>query len=552
MPEASTSKMLAYRDGRRCVPANELLRKLGDAFARLATRYTQDELLTALLHAGELECALSDADSEDATAAVAVTDQLARIACGEEPPSQGAGLACRRRLNSIRHDGELTVSRPEGFAYYALHPLDFADAVSAMRVRASCAHVVGIRSIGTTLSAVVAAKLSADGVPATRTTIRPDGHPYSRQTNFTPEQRRGIKQAFAHGALFLVCDEGPGRSGSSLLSAAEALEREGVGRDRIILLCSHEPDPDALCAPHAAQRWRRYRSLAVGLTRHLPPDAGEYIGGGEWRPFFLGEREAWPATWPHMERLKFLSRDCQRLFKFEGHGPYGEAVRGREQLLSASGFGTPYLGNETGFGIYELVKGEPIDIAKPSPALLSHIAGYCAWRTREFPAVVTQEDVRQLEDMAAQNIEQEFGFAPDVPLDVSRPAICDGRMQAYKWRELGNDRWIKLDASTHGDDHFFPGPTDIAWDLAAVCLEWQLDPASRKWFLSEYHRASGDDPVSRLYQYELAYAAFRLGWSRMAVVSVSGTGDEGRLLPEAVRYRAVLDRLLIANSLSAS
>ena len=29
----------------------------------------------------------------------------------------------------------------------------------------------------------------------------------------------------------------------------------------------------------------------------------------------------------------------------------------------------------------------------------------------------------------------------------------------------------------HGDDHFFPGPTDIAWDLAGTIVEWELAPA---------------------------------------------------------------------------
>jgi hypothetical protein len=152
--------------------------------------------------------------------------------------------------------------------------------------------------------------------------------------------------------------------------------------------------------------------------------------------------------------------------------------------------------------------------------------------------------------MVASNVKQEFGFIPELHLEVERPAICDGRMQHYEWREVGNGRWLKLDASTHGDDHFFPGPTDIAWDLAGVCVEWQLDGDAREFFLSEYRRANGDNPAARLQAYEIAYAAFRLGWSRMAAASVCGSGDEDRLLGDAARYREVLDGILVADALS--
>ncbi len=359
-------------------------------------------MLGALLRAGELECGLCDAGSHsadshshDAELAATLTDQLATIACRidadrDTSRDQVPLQSCQQLLNSIRHDGELAVSRPEGFAYYALHPLDFADLASAASFATPYAHVVGIRSIGTTLSAVVAAKLKAEGISVTRTTVRPEGHPYDRRTAFTSAAARAIRLALSRGALFIVCDEGPGRSGSSLLSVAEALEEEGVSRECIVMLCSHQPDPDELCAPRAAERWRRYRSIAVGMTKRLPQQADRYIGGGEWRRFFIPDAELWPASWPQMERLKLLSRDQQKLFKFEGHGPYGEPVRRCEQLLAASGFGTRYLGHEAGFGMHELAAGHQASIAKPSLSLLRHLAQYCAWRAATLPATAAE------------------------------------------------------------------------------------------------------------------------------------------------------------------
>ncbi len=542
--------MVVYRDGRRSVPAHTLLRELETALANLLLLSREEAWIGALLRAGELECALCDADSGNAALAAFITDELATILCSNRTSGSDASLPSKSQglLAAIRYEGGLTVSRQEGFAYYALHPLDFADLVSTAGLQAPHVYVVGIRSIGTVLSAVAAARLNADGIPASRTTVRPEGHPYDRRTTFPPPQRYAIDQALSRGALFLVCDEGPGRSGSSLLSVAEALEWEGVRSERIVLLCSHQPVVDGLCAPRASERWRRYRSVATGMTKRLPHEAERYLGGGEWRELFVPDRNAWPAAWPQMERLNYLSRDQQFFFKFEGHGPYGEQVCHREKLLAASGFGASYLGHELGFGIHELVSGNQPRVADLSPTFLSYMAKYCAWRAATFPATVSEHDVHQLEYMAAANFEQEFGFAPELHLAVESPAICDGRIQHHKWRDIGNEHWIKLDASTHGDDHFFPGPADIAWDLAGICVEWQLSSGHREFFLGEYQRLSGDNAGRRLRPYEIAYAAFWLGWSRMAAASVQGDAEDRRLTQDAGRYRSVLERFLVVRS----
>ena len=55
----------------------------------------------------------------------------------------------------------LEVSEPEGFAFYALYPEMYAEAARRLlrAARPQHATVIGLRSIGTTLSAVVAAEL---------------------------------------------------------------------------------------------------------------------------------------------------------------------------------------------------------------------------------------------------------------------------------------------------------------------------------------------------------------------------------------------------------
>lgn len=67
--------------------------------------------------------------------------------------------------------------------------------------------VDGIRSIGTSLSAVVAQKLGQSGCEVQRITVRPGGHPFQRQLDIAPEQLRVIGQA-------LIVDGHPNEPGA--------------------------------------------------------------------------------------------------------------------------------------------------------------------------------------------------------------------------------------------------------------------------------------------------------------------------------------------------
>jgi hypothetical protein len=89
----------------------------------------------------------------------------------------------------------------------------------------------------------------------------------------------------------------------------------------------------------------------------------------------------------------------------------------------------------------------------------------------------------------------------------------------------------------HGDDHFFPGPCDIAWDLASTIVEWNLPGPEQEYLLEQYGRASGDDARRRLPGYLKAYVAFRFGWCKMAALASAGTADEPLLWRDFQRYR---------------
>ena len=542
------SEFHIFRDSRRQVRAAELVAHLHADLLRMPGSARLDDILNALLRAGELECALADspAPEEDAAAASELTTRLAKLAVsrdvGRDPEdTRTLSAECLRLVGNIKFAGTVSLSPPEGFAHYALHPLDYADLVTRVKIRSQVVFVVGIRSIGTILSGVVCAKLRQLGINAERTTVRPSGHPYQRHCQFADSQRQAIVRARNANAEFIVCDEGPGRSGSSLLSVAEALEGEGVAADHILILCSHEPDVSSLCAPNAARRWRRYRCAAAGMTRRLPASAECCAGGGEWRRYLLGAPESWPAVWPQMERLTYVSSDECELLTFEGHGAYGAAAAARNDALSSSGLGPRYLGYDAGFGRHLMPCGPSLSRGLSSE-VLNRIAKYCAWRAREF--AVTHADASDLEQMAQTNFAREFGAElENFELGVERPAVCDNRMAPHYWLGYSDSQILKLDGAIHGDDHFFPGPCDIGWDLAGAIVEWELSPDARESLLAHYRRFSGDDIARRLSSYELAYAAFRLGWSKMAAASTPEAEENARLLFDARRYRRILQRL---------
>lgn len=531
MPSAAESDPWIFRDGRRTVSGSELL---SDLRRRIASAADSSTLLDALIEAGELEAALADAGSKSAEPAAQVTDSLASaVMCGDSTVIAQATLYA----NQIVTPDTLAVAPPEGFTYYALHPSDFARLAATLD--SSRYAVIGIRSIGATLSAVVLAALTAQGKRACRITVRPTGHPYSRRTDFTPDQLRWISEN--RDAQFLIVDEGPGRSGSTFLSVAEALARAGVLRHKITMLGSRDPDLSSLCADNAMNRWREFRFVAT--TPSVNQRFGEctYAGGGDWRQSLIPTGEPWPASWTQMERLKFISPDWRTLYKFEGMGPIGAEVRDRAFRLAQAGLG-PQVGDAgDGFLGYELVKGTRPRIQNINSSVLERIADYCAFRYATFCVNPSAQEA-QLREMLEFNVAQEFGVQLTLPTESfcpKRPVITDGRMNPHEWIWSHSGQLVKSDGVDHGDNHFFPGPCDIAWDLAGVAVEWQLGSVASDFLVEQFRRRSGVDVSRELSLYKLAYSVFRLGFCKMAISTVKGSPEEQCLLDAYQHYRTI-------------
>jgi hypothetical protein len=167
------------------------------------------------------------------------------------------------------------------------------------------------------------------------------------------------------------------------------------------------------------------------------------------------------------------------------------------------------------------------------------MAEYCAFRLRAFG--VELSGLNALQEMADHN-QRELGLDSPVELRLKHPVIADGRMQPHEWLLSKDSKLLKTDSGSHGDDHFFPGPTEIAWDLAGAIVEWQMNEQQAAEFIDVYRCASGDDPSARIDGFIKAYAVFRLAYCLMAANAVAGSDEQRRLESAAANYRVSLTR----------
>lgn len=510
----ATLDLWVYRDSKRrergARVIEGLLRRVGDVDA--AHGEAQRRLaVEALVLAGELEAALADAGAPGVPTIAALTDALASISLG----GTLALTAAAAEVRAVAVPDLVAMSPPEGFAYYALAPEAYAYA--ALDLAADDVLVVGIRSIGTTLSAVVRAALLARGVRAERITVRPTGHPFSRHVESFARPRDGV--------TVLVVDEGPGLSGSTLLATAEAAVRAGVPPDRVVILCSRPVDPSRLVATDAARRWRTFRTI-VAPANVRAPAGGIDLSDGAWRCLHYADHDAWPASYG--ERPKFLI-DERHLLKFEGLGSSGAAARSRAMALAAERIAPPATDTGDGWVAYPWA-GRPLDSRNVDASLIEHLGTVCARRRELF----TSTEATDLGPVIAKNaaVLLDIPSLPPIHLDVTRATIVDGRMAPHEWIRDDRGTVLKTDAVAHGDDHFFPGPTDIA----GAIIEWQLDARSCACLLDVYRRRSGDDVDPRLGRWLFAYAICRAAYLAFAAEMVRGSAEEGRFTRELARH----------------
>ena len=172
--------MIVYRDQRSRANPRNLLLQLRAAADRVGAGRPSHELVRdILIDTGVLESALADAIFSDADGLHPVIE---RFRAASLTAAHAFWHSWHGQADSTRHwwhrfrlalEGiedrqlpqEVDVTSPEGYAYYSLYPEMYLEA--AKRCHASLGHFpavcVGLRSIGSSLSAVVAAALTEMG-----------------------------------------------------------------------------------------------------------------------------------------------------------------------------------------------------------------------------------------------------------------------------------------------------------------------------------------------------------------------------------------------------
>lgn len=542
--------MLVFRKSVTAVPAASFRSELTARLQRHATSPDRETVLPLLLRAGELETALEDEAGEAETpstggrgalaASRAFTDAVADVFVRRAAPAWQLAPSWMAWAAGVALPTTLRLRRPEGYAYYALDPGTYAARAHNLPLANAHVTVLGVRSIGTSLSAVVAAVLRQRGCEVRRATVRPRGHPWDRQVRATDA---ALPAPYGRAGPTIIVDEGPGLSGSTLLATAEATEAAGTPAHEITIMCSRTPDPQHLLARDAARRWQRFRVLAVERNA---VDTGELdLSAGRWRALTHGGRQSWPAIWKETERAKRLALERGELSKFVGFSPYGERAAETAALLADAGLSPPVVGFGGGFLRFRWCEGRCLSNADRVP--LPQLVEYLAFRAAHCRAPAAAVAGSELRDMLETNVAEATGRSVPrgLKLELTAPVFCDGRLLPHEWVRAHDGRLLKTDGCDHGDDHLFPGPCDTAWDVAGAVVEWNLDAATTGELLRAYAARTKDQVGPRLPPYLLAYAAFRAGCMRLA--RLSADPSEGRRLRRLQRhYLRIIKQQFIA------
>ena len=543
--------MLVYRDAGRRVNSRGELARLRRAAEAIRTR---DAALAFVIRVGEFEAGIADAltpdtDSVHSTAAAmrGITEEAAAawLAMAQQDGERRTPSLARRltQFEAQRLPISIDLRVSEGYAYSALFPETYAASATrfAEDTGARRIHAIGIRSIGTSLSAVVAAALRRAGRTVTTSTVRPRGHPFDRTLRIDGSVADLLRREAAQDAWFAIVDEGPGLSGSSFAAVAAYLRSLDIPASRITLFPSWNPEPDALRSEPARKIWQEHSRYAATAEPSLSPERVFGLKGGSvdmsagrWRSVLLAPRTPNPAVQPQHERLKVLAPGAKRVIRFAGLGAYGTAIAERAATLAGLGLGEQPGQLRSGFLELPFVAGTPLSRCEATSDAET-IGMYIARVASAFPDG-SNADTKTLVRMIETNLKDvvpRLHIHP--PADLPAAAL-DSRMLAHEWIRTAHGL-VKVDALDHHAGHFLPGPQSPAWDLAGAGIELQMNDAQQQAMLTAFERAGGDRAaVAALPFYRLAYSAFRLGYATLASETLAGTDDAARFARAAERY----------------
>jgi hypothetical protein len=546
--------MLVYTDRRIQLVTSKTLDNIAQGLKN-AGHKNEEDVVSLLIEAGMLESGICDfyfpsADSLNnaARSIRKLVIELGKLLHKPRSADNAFKLVASLQKQSLPEKVEVNV--PEGYAYYGLFPQTFIAAAEqfAADTNHKNAVCIGIRSIGTSLSGAVAGTLENLNLNVCSFTLRPRGHPFQRTVNLDEVLKRLITKN--NKVAFLIVDEGPGLSGSSLTCVANTLGDLGIPNDRIIFICSSKPDGSSFFNRNAAEIWKSHKKYVVSFeslyengTTLFPGMCVTDLSAGKWRDYLYKSESQFPAINQYHERRKYLvsSKNKTLLAKFAGFKPLANRNYKRAQQLSAKGFSPTVDSYENGFLIYEFVNGTPLDGNSINQTLIDTFVDYLAFR-RSFSFPNTNENVQSILKMIQVNVDGAFGQNYEQLLDstdwhceeIINSPVCDidGRMLPHEWIQTKNG-YLKTDSMDHCCDQFLPQQQDIAWDIAGICGEFQLDELWRSILINNYIKKTGDQTIEkRLPFYNVAYLSYRMGYSALSAKSLGDTDD-------AIRFKAL-------------
>jgi hypothetical protein len=475
--------VLFYADKVRPLDTLETIAEVSETLRRSARCYrghgsameaaveTHTDIVGASMSLGELHQAVADLLNPDRDELLPEVDRLASagVALGRcvyrssrnlrDPSTHPGSMADLLEIAAADVSraaeglpaGPLQARIPEGYAFYCLYPeMYLASLGKVLESHPSCPAwtVVGVRSIGTSLAAIIAGALFEIGFPARVETLRPRGHPFNRHVEMGALLRDRLAVDIRSGNVFLVVDEGPGLTCSSLVSVCTALDQLGLEDTRIAILSAWRGAPSIFASDDGRRRWGQlrvfyteaaealdgWRGLLPFIEAALPTQLHEGsapeildISYGRWRQLHYPSEDRWPVVHRSTERTKLLIRhpslsasalllprgeggagetaspfphgqggghafwhshrgSMPILAKFAGLGRYGRGKYQRAVTLAEAGFAPPVAGLAYGFLLYPfLERAQPLDATDLSPALVTHMVRYYAFVARRFP-----------------------------------------------------------------------------------------------------------------------------------------------------------------------
>lgn len=581
--------MLVYGDlervERSAVMRREIAETLLGCLRMSPGRQRHEALVNAFLATGELVQGLADREFaeksvDDLSFVQEAGAKLLHAQAGAIMQSWRSGfageLSLPRQWPNLLQELEcaepLRVKRGEGYAFYALYPESYIEAASRSGLSDRTV-VIGLRSIGTGLAALVAAALDAG--PAW--SLRPSGHPFDRRPQIAPALASRILGE--EDCDFAIVDEGPGLSGSSFGGVADWLLANGVAAGRIHFFPSHPDDPGPRASAAHRKFWRE------GNRHHVPMDAltidthepahrlsswvADLVGarekswqdlsGGAWRALRHPDERFWPPSHMQMEKRKFLMRGEDGgnwLVKYAGLGGSSKEKMRRAALLHEAGFTSEMAGACHGFLVEKWVDGAPLNtIAMPRGQLIDHLGRYLGFRAQhlappgggasleELCRMAIFNTSEALGENAAKRLRQRIGPVGKFSRRLHR-VDTDNRLHTWEWLMTGDGRLVKTDALDHNAAHDLVGCQDIAWDVAGAGIEFDLSGAERNRLAVIIGQQTDCDlREGVLAFFEVCYLAFQIGLWSGAFASAGGL-DKARLEALVKRYAVRLRELL--------